>query len=324
MSIMHPILLACAGALCTATATAQNFPSKPVTMIVPFAAGGPLDAAARVVALPMGKSLGQTVVVENSPGAAGSTGTGRIARAGPDGYSIGAGNWSTHVINGAVYDLSYDLLADLVPVGLIATNPQLIVSHPSIPAKDLKGLIAWLKAHPDKVSAGTAGVGSASHVSGVYFQNATGTRFQFVAYKGGGPALLDVVGGHIELMVDQISNSMPQVRSGRIRAYAITAPARNAAAPAIPTVDEAGLPGFYVAVWSGIWAPRGTPRDVITRLNGALVAALGDPQVRQRLTDLGQDIPTREQQTPEALGALQKVEIDKWWPIVRAAGIKPE
>jgi tripartite-type tricarboxylate transporter receptor subunit TctC len=324
MSIAHPVQLAFAGALCAATAAAQSFPSKAVTIIVPFAAGGPLDAATRVVAVPMAKTLGQTMVVENSPGAAGSTGTGRVARATPDGYLIGAGNWSTHVINGAVYDLSYDLLSDLAPVGLIATNPQLIVSHPSIPAKDLKGLIAWLKAHPDKVSAGTAGVGSASHVSGVYFQNATGTRFQFVAYKGGGPALLDVVGGHIELMFDQTSNSMPQVRSGRVRAYAVTAPSRIAVAPDIPTVDEAGLPGFYVAVWSGIWAPKATPREILNRLNAALVAALSDHQVRQRLADLGQEIPDREQQTAETLAALQKSEIEKWWPIVRAAGIKPE
>jgi tripartite-type tricarboxylate transporter receptor subunit TctC len=293
-------------------------------MIVPFAAGGPVDTIARIVGVPMGKALGQSIVVENVVGAAGTLGVGRVARAAPDGYTLSIGHWSTHVINGAVYPLQYDLLRDLEPLALIASNPLMIVAHPSVPARDLKELIVWLKANPGKASAGTAGAGSASHMGGIYFQGATGTRFEFVPYKGTGPAMQDLLGGRIELMFDQASNSIPQVRGGKIRALAVTARTRIAAAPDVPTVDEAGLPGLHVSVWYGIWAPRGTPREVSARLNAAIVAALADPTVRQRLSDLGQEIPQREQQTPEALGAFHKAEIEKWWPMVKAAGIKPE
>ncbi len=306
------------------TVAAQGFPSRPVTMIVPFAAGGPVDTIARIVGVPMGKALGQSIVVENVVGAAGTLGVGRVARAAPDGYTLSIGHWSTHVINGAVYPLQYDLLRDLEPLALIASNPLMIVVHPSVPARDLKELIVWLKANPGKASAGTAGAGSASHMGGIYFQGATGTRFEFVPYKGTGPAMQDLLGGRIELMFDQASNSIPQVRGGKIRALAVTARTRIAAAPDVPTVDEAGLPGLHVSVWYGIWAPRGTPREVSARLNAAIVAALAAPTVRQRLSDLGQEIPQREQQTPEALGAFHKAEIEKWWPMVKAAGIKPE
>jgi len=302
----------------------QTYPSRPVTLVVPFAAGGPVDTIARIVAVPMGTTIGQTVVVEDVVGAAGTIGVGRVARATPDGYTLSIGHWSTHVVNGAVYALQYDLLRDLEPVAMIASNPLMIVANPSVPAKDLKELIAWLKANPGKASAGTAGAGSASHVGGVYFRNATATQFEFIPYKGTGPAMQDLVGGRIELMFDQASNSIPQVRGGRIKAYAVTAKARLAAAPDIPTVDEAGLPGLYVSVWYGIWAPRNTPRNVVARLNSAIVAALSDSTVRQRLAELGQEIPPREQQTPEALGAHHKAEIDKWWPLIKAAGIKGE
>ena len=307
-----------------APAAAQGYPAKPITMVVPFAAGGPVDTIARIIAVPMGKMLGQTVVVENTTGAGGTIGVGRIAKGAPDGYLLGIGHIGTHVVNGAIYQLPYDLQTDLEPVAMIATNPMLVVANPALPARDLKELIAWLKANPGKASLGTAGVGSASHMGGLNFQNATGTDFQYVPYRGTGPALQDLIGGHIQFMVDQASNSLPHVRGGKIRAYAVSAKTRLAAAPDIPTVDEAGMPGLYVSVWYGIWAPKGTPRNIVDKLNAAVVAALADTAVRQRLADLGQEIPSREQQTPEGLGALQKAEIEKWWPIVKAAGIKPE
>ena len=303
-------------------AWSQTYPSRHITMVVPFAAGGPTDTIARTMAERMRISLGQTIVVENVTGAAGSIGVGRVARAAPDGYTIGIGHWSTHVVNGAIYPLQYDLLKDFEPISLIASNPQLIVSKNAVPAKDLKELIAWLKG--TQASQGTAGAGSASHVAGAYFQKETGTRFQFVPYRGAAPAMQDLVGGQVDLMFDQAANALSHVRGGGIRAYAVTAKTRLAAAPDIPTVDEAGLPAFYIAVWHGLWAPKGTSKEVIAKLNSAVVEALADPNVRQRLADMGQDLPPREQQTPEALGTHQKAEIDKWWPIIKAANIRVE
>ena len=305
-------------------ASGQTFPSRPVTLVVPFAAGGPVDTIARILSVPMAKTLGQPVLVESVTGAAGTLGVGRVARAAPDGYTLSIGHWSTHVISGAVYPIQYDLLKDLEPLAMIAANPLLIVAGASVPAGNLRELLAWLKSNPGKASAGTAGAGSASHVGGVYFRDASGAKFEFIPYRGTAPAMQDLVAGRIDLMVDQASNSIPQVRGGRIKAYAVTAKTRLAVAPDIPTVDEAGLPGLYVSVWYGIWAPGKTPRDIVARLNSAIVAALADSTVRRRLAELGQEIPPREQQTPEYLAAYHKAEIEKWHPIIREAGIKAE
>ena len=318
--LMQLACLACLSAL-PVVAGAQ-FPTRAITMVVPFAAGGPVDTVARIVAEPRRKALGQPIVGESTTGAGGSLGVGRVARAAPDGYTLSIGHWSTHVVNGAVYELGYDLLKDLEPVGMIGGNPMIVVAKPGVEAKTLKDLVAWVKANQEKVNVGTAGAGSSTHIAGIYFQNEIGAKLQFIPYKGTGPAMKDLMGGQIDMMVDQLSNSIPQVRAGRIKGYAITAKERSAAAPDMPTVDEAGLPGLHIAIWYGIWAPRGTPKEVVAKLNQALVDALADPDTRKRLGDLGMELVPRERQTPEALGAHQKAEIEKWWPIIKAADIK--
>jgi tripartite-type tricarboxylate transporter receptor subunit TctC len=299
-------------------APAQPYPSHPITMIVPLAAGGPIDTIARIVAEGMSASLGQPVVIENVTGASGSLGVGRVARARPDGYTISLGYLGTHVFNGAAFPLPYDVLNDFEPVSLLVSNPLLIVARKTMPANDLRGLIAWLKANPGKAAEGTTGPGGSSHVAGIYFQQETGTRFQLVPYRGAAPIMQDLLAARIDLMFDFAANSLPQVRNGTVKAYAVTAPSRLPTAPDIPTVDEAGLPGFYISAWEGVWAPKGTPKDVVGKLNAAIVVTLADPSVRRRLADLSQDIYPRDQQTPEALGALQRAEIKKWWPIIKA------
>jgi tripartite-type tricarboxylate transporter receptor subunit TctC len=291
---------------------------------VPFAAGGPVDVVARILSEPMRKSLGQTIVVDDVVGAGGSIGVGRVAHATPDGYTVSIGHWSTHVVNGAVYPLNYDLLKDLAPVAMIGGNAMVIVSKPAVPAKNLKEMIEWVKSRGEKVNIGTAGPGSSTHISGVYFQNAIGVKAQFIPYKGSAPALQELMGGQIDLMVDQMSNSLPQVRAGKIKAYAITAKARSAAASDIPTVDEAGLAGFHISIWYGTWVPAGTPKQIVAKLNEAIVGSLADASAVKRLAELGLEVVPREQQTPEALGAFQKAEIEKWWPMIKAAGIKIE
>jgi len=308
----------------TGMAAAQTYPSRPITIVVPYSAGGPTDTIARIMAERMRGPLGQTIVVENTTGAGGTIGVGRVARAAPDGYAISIGHWGTHVVNGAIYTLQYDVLNGFEPVAMIATNPQIIVAKKAIPAKDLKDLIAWLKANAATATQGTAGHGTASHISGIYLQNITGTRFQFVPYRGAGPAMQDLVAGQIDLMIDQAANSLPQVRAGTIKAYAITDKTRLAAAPEIPTVDEAGVPGLHISIWHALWLPKGTPPDIVAKLNAAVVETLADAGVRQRLAELGQEIPAREQQSPQALLAYHKAEIEKWWPVIKAANIKGE
>jgi len=323
MKRLHVVLvLAVLG--CAHTAAAQSYPTRSMSIVVAFSAGGPTDTIARIMAERMTRALVQTMVVDNVTGAGGSIGVGRVVRAAPDGYTLGIGHIGTHVINGAIYQLPYDLLKDLEPVALIATNPQIIVSKLAIPAKDLKELVAWAKANQGKASIGTGGAGTPGHVSSVYFQNLTGTKLEIVHYRGAAPAMLDLIGGHMDIEFDQAASALPYVRSGKVRPYAVTSKMRLPAAPEIPSVDEAGLPGFYMAVWHGIWVPKNTPKAIVARLNAAIVEALADPVVRQRLAELGQEIPPREQQTPEALGAHHKAEIDKWWPVIKAAGIKAE
>lgn len=308
----------------TGSATAQSYPSRPIVVVVPFSAGGPTDALMRVLGERMRASLDQPLLVENVTGAAGTIGVAKVARATPNGYTLSVGHWSTHVINGAIYPLTFDLLKDLDPVARLTSYPMLLVAKNAIPAKDVKEFIAWVRANQDKASAGSIGVGSAAHVAGVNFQSLTGLKFQYVAYRGAAPALQELMGGQIDFLFDHLAHSLPHVRAGKIRAYAVTAPARSPSAPDIPTFDEAGVPGLHVLIWYGLWAPGGTPKDIIARLNAAVREALADPGVSKRLSDLGQVIPPREQQTPEALAAYHKAEIDKWWPLVKAAGIKVE
>jgi len=319
-------LTASATALVTVPRVAwgQGYPTKPIAMIVPYAAGGPTDVIGRIVAEGMRASLGQPIVIENVGGAQGNIGVGRVARAASDGYTFSIGDWSTHVVNGAIYALSYDVLRDFEPVALLVSNPYLVVARKTMPANDLKGLIAWLKANPGNALVGTSGVGSPPHLGGVLLQNATATRLQFVPYRGGGPYMQDLVAGQIDMVIDNPANALPQVRAGTIKAFAVTAKGRMAAGPDIPTVDEAGLPGLYFSNWKALWMPKGTPKDVIGKLNGAAVAALADKTVRARLADLGQEIYPRDQQTPEALAVYQKAEIEKWSPIIKAANIKAE
>ena len=303
---------------------AQAYPVKPITIVVPFAAGGPTDALARLLSERLRKTLGQPVIVDNTTGAGGSIATAKVVRAPPDGYMVSIGHWGSHVVNGAYYTLPFHLLNDFAPVALIATNPQVVVSKHAVPAKNLKELLAWIRVNQDKLLVGSGGVAASSHMGAVYFQSLIGAKFHYVHYRGGAPALQALLGGEVDLYVSQVSTVSTQIKAGKIRAYAVTAKTRQAAVPDVPTVDEAGLPGFHTAIWHGLWLPKGTPRDVVMKLNGAIVEALADPTLRERFENQGQDIPPRDQQTPEALFAYHKEEIDKWWPMIKAAGLKAE
>jgi len=304
-----------------AGAQAQTYPSRQITLIVPFPPGGSTDAIARIMAERMRTALGQPVIIENVGGAGGSIAVGRLARAAPDGYTIDIGQWDTHV-GSIIYKLNYDLQKDFEPIGLMSINPQLMVAKKALPANDLKGLIAWMKANPGKIT--FVNQNAAAQVTGILFEQATGQKVQFIPYRGAGPAMTDLISGQVDLLVVQAAVALPQVRAGTIKAIANLSPKRSAAVPDIPTSDEGGVPGLYMSGWFGFFAPKGTPKDVIARLNDAMVQALADPAVRKRYSDLGLDVASREQQTPEGLAAFNKAEIEKWWPIIRAAGVKAE
>jgi tripartite-type tricarboxylate transporter receptor subunit TctC len=313
--------LACALAL-TGSAAAADYPSRPITMVVPLGVGGSTDVIGRLMAEGLRKALNETIVVENFSGAGGTIGVNRVVHAAPDGYTILIGQWGTNIASGAIYDLSFDLMTDLEPVGLIATQPFLIVSRKDMPANNLKELIAWLRAHPDKATEGNSGVGSPSHVSGILLQKAIGTPIQMVPYRGAGESTQALTAGQIDVMLNTPATSMAQLAAGQIKAFAVTSKKRLEIAPDIPTTDEAGLPGFYFSFWHAFWVPRGTPKEIVAKLNAALRTSLADPTIRQRLTALAQDIYPPEEQTPEALGKFEREEAQKWWPVIKAAGIR--
>ena len=321
---MKKILAVIALTLVTAAsaAHAQPYPSRSITLVVPFPPGGSTDITARIMAERMGPILGQPVIIENVGGAGGSIGVGRVARAAPDGYTIDIGQWDTHVGNGVVFPLNYDLQKDFEPLGLLSINPQLILGGKALPANTLHELVAWMKANPGKVT--LANQNSAAQTAGILLQQLTGTKLLFVPYRGAAPAMQDVVAGHVDLIVVQAAIALPLVRAGSIKALANLSAQRSSVVPGIPTVEEGGVPGLHVAGWFGFFAPRGTPRDVIAKLNAAMVQALADPALRKRFADLGLDVASRELQRPEGLAAFHKAEIEKWWPLMKAAGIKQE
>jgi tripartite-type tricarboxylate transporter receptor subunit TctC len=300
----------------------QPFPSRTVTLVSPFPPGGSTDAIARIMAQRMGTALGQSVIVENVGGAGGSIGARRVATSKPDGYTFVIGQWDNFVANGVVYNLEYDVQKDFAPVGLLSINPQLILARKTLPAEDLKGLVAYMKANPGKVT--FVNQQASAQMVAVLLQQMTGTEVLLVPYKGGGPAMTDMIAGHVDLLMVQAAIALPQVRAGKIRAMAVLQPNRSPVVEGVPSVDEAGVPGLYLPGWFGFWAPKGTPKDVIAKLNAAMMEALVDPAIKARFAELGLDVVTREQQTPEALAAFQKAEIDKWWPLIKQAGIKVE
>jgi tripartite-type tricarboxylate transporter receptor subunit TctC len=312
------VLTALAG---IAAVQAQTYPSRSITLIVPFPPGGSTDVVARIIAERMRPLLGQPIIIENVGGAGGSIAVGRLARAAPDGYTIDIGQWDTHV-GSIIYPLTYDLQKDFEPIGLVSVNPQLMVAKKALPADDLKGLVAWMKANPGKIT--FVNQNAAAQVSGVLFEQATGQKVQFIPYRGAGPAMTDLLSGQVDLLVVQAAVALPQVQAGTIKALANLSPRRSQAVPDIPTSDESGVPGLYMSGWFGLFAPKAAPKDIIAKLNSAMMQALADPAVRTRFAELGLDVASREQQTPEGLAAFQKAEIEKWWPIIKAAGVKGE
>jgi tripartite-type tricarboxylate transporter receptor subunit TctC len=322
---MRRVLLAALALVAlSAAAQSQSYPTRSITLIVPFPAGGPSDTLARVFVEPLRQQLGQAVIIENVGGAGGSIGTGRVARAVPDGYTLILGHVQTHVMNAATQTLPFDVVKDFEPIALIADTPQWIAARSSFAPNDIAEWIAWLKANPGKGTVGSVGVGGPTDVAAVFFQKQTGTAFQLIPYRGGAPLLQDLLGGQIEVTFGQAANYLNAVRAGQLKPYAVLSNQRWWAAPNVPTMDESGVPGLYSSFWHGLWAPKGTPPDVLAKLNKAVVEALADPTVKQRMRDIGQELWPREQQTPQALAAYQAKEIDKWWPVIKAANIKSE
>jgi tripartite-type tricarboxylate transporter receptor subunit TctC len=315
--LMMAVALAAAGAI--AGAHAQSFPSRLITLVVPFPPGGSTDVTARIMADKLRPILGQPVIIENVGGAGGSIAVGRVARAAPDGYTIDIGQWDTHV-GSIIYNLNHDLQADFAPVGLISINPQLLVAKKALPADDLKTLVGWMKANPGEAK--FVNQNAAAQVTGILMEKATGTQVTYIPYRGAGPAMTDLISGQVDLLVIQGAAALPQVRAGTIKAIANLSPQRSAAMPDIPTSDEGGVAGWYMSGWFGFFAPKGTPKDVVGTLNGAMRQVLADPAVKAKFFELGLDVATAEQQTPEGLAAFHKAEIEKWWPIIKAANIR--
>jgi tripartite-type tricarboxylate transporter receptor subunit TctC len=320
---MRNLMLAIAGALLAGTvaAHAQSYPSRPITLIVPFPPGGSTDTAARILADKMKPILGQSVIIENVGGAGGSIAVGRVARAPADGYTIDIGQWDTHV-GSIIYNITYDLQKDFDPIGLISVNPQLLVAKKTLQANRLNELVAWMKANPGEAK--FVNQNAAAHVTGILMEKATGTKVTYIPYRGAGPAMTDLISGQVDLLVIQGAAALPQVRAGTIKAIANLSPQRSASMPDIPTSDETGVPGLHMSGWFGFFGPKGMPKEAVDKLNGAMRQVLADPAVKARFTELGLDVASPQQQTPEGLAAFQKAEIDKWWPIIRSSGIKPE
>jgi len=321
IKLVAAFALALFGLTAGLTAGAQSWPTRPITLIVPFPPGGSTDTAARIIGDAMRPSLGQTVIIENVGGAGGTIGVQRVARANPDGYTIDIGQWDTHV--GAIlYPINFDLQKDFAPIGLLSVNPQLMIARKGFPADDLKGLVAWAKANPGK---GTfVDQNAAAKLTGILMMQATGTQVEFIPFRGAGPAMQAMLGGQVDLMVVQAAVTLPQARAGTVKILANLSPQRSAVVPGVATSDESGIPGLYASGWFGLFAPAKTPREVIARLNAAMVQALAEPRVKERFADLGLEVASREQQSPEGLAAFQKAEFDKWWPIIKAANIKVE
>ena len=323
-TLLHWLAASAAASLAPRLARAQSFPTRPITIVVPFPAGGPTDTLGRVLADRMKNSLGQSVIIENLTGAAGTIGSTHVARSAPDGYTLILGHWQTHVVNGATYTLPFDVVSDFAPIALVADCPMWLVGRSGLAAQNLQELIAWMKESPGKATVGIGGVGGGADVVGTYFQKNTGTQFQFVPYRGAAPMMQDLLAGHIDLTFTQVASALAQVRSGQVKAYAVIAKARWAETPDTPTSDESGVTGLYASFWHGLWAPKATPANVIAKLDGAVIESLADPTVHQRFIELGQEPWPRAKQTPDGLAAQQKAEIEKWWPIIKAAGIRAE